>query len=114
MPVNAKIPTPLRANIMARAWELFRKRYNYPRTPFRSIGRACFASALKAAWAEARETVRLVGFGADALRRSIEALSSPAHAVGLSSSYALGPQAAMERYQQKLALTAALNFAIAA
>ena len=41
-----------RAGIMRRAWELFRANYNYPGTPFRSIGRHCFTACLKAAWAE--------------------------------------------------------------
>jgi hypothetical protein len=39
---------------MSRAWAIFRETYNYPRIPFRSIGRQCFAWALRKAWAELR------------------------------------------------------------
>ena len=39
-------------NVMNRAWTIFRETYNYPRMPFRFIGRPCFAWALRKAWAE--------------------------------------------------------------
>lgn len=71
-----------RAQIMKRAWELFRATYHYPAVPFAAIGRGCFASALKAAWAEAREAARLAAIPADAkaarvvaLRQSLEMLA---------------------------------------
>ena len=45
--------------IMARAWAIFRETYNYPRIPFASIGRHCFAASLRQAWAEARAAAEL-------------------------------------------------------
>src|SRR5688572_17892581 len=39
---------------MARARAVFRETYDFPRMPFRSIGRKCFASALRMAWGEHR------------------------------------------------------------
>jgi hypothetical protein len=53
-----------RTAIMQRAWELFRATYRYPAIPFRSIGRACFASSLRRAWAEAREAGRVAAIPA--------------------------------------------------
>jgi hypothetical protein len=44
-----------RAEVMKRAWQLFRERYAYPKIAFSSIGRHCFDSCLKAAWQEAKE-----------------------------------------------------------
>ncbi|CAH1661643.1 conserved hypothetical protein [Hyphomicrobiales bacterium] len=51
--------TPLdRAAIMRAAWAIFRESYNYPRIPFASIGRKCFAWALREAWRRGREAAR--------------------------------------------------------
>ncbi len=47
------------AEVMRRAWALFSFNYNYPLVPFRSIGRRCFAWALRTAWAEARQKAAL-------------------------------------------------------
>lgn len=44
-----------RAEIMGRAWALFREIYKYPRISFSSIGRPCFNYCLRKAWEEARE-----------------------------------------------------------
>lgn len=48
-----------RKAIMARAWDIFRETYLYPRIKFSSIGRACFGWALRTAWAEAKEAARI-------------------------------------------------------
>ena len=48
-----------RAQIMKRAWAIFRATYNYPAVPFRSIGRPCFAWALRRAWQEAQATAAM-------------------------------------------------------
>lgn len=48
-----------RQDIMRRAWQIFRSTYHYPSTPFASIGRHCFAWALKEAWRQAREAARI-------------------------------------------------------
>jgi hypothetical protein len=81
----APMPTALRRGVLARAWELFRTSYNYPRVPFRSLGWGCFTWALKRAWSEARETVRLAGLGIEALKAA-DAIE-PRVRVGLSTSY---------------------------
>lgn len=59
---------------MAEAWRIFREVYNYPYVSFRSIGRRCFASALRQAWARARELVRLLSLGRAALLAELERL----------------------------------------
>src|SRR5579871_784563 len=68
-----------RAAIMRRAWVIFRDTYRYPSIPFRSIGRPCFAWALRKAWAEAKELARVEAMTTDdkaalvaTLERSIE------------------------------------------
>lgn len=53
IPVNGgAMPKFDRRAIMARAWAIFRETYHYPRIRFASIGRPCFAWALRKAWAE--------------------------------------------------------------
>ncbi|HWL04239.1 MAG TPA: hypothetical protein VNQ99_04800 [Xanthobacteraceae bacterium] len=54
-----------RKAILVRAWAIFRETYHYPSVPFSSIGRSCFAWALRKAWAEAREAARLAAIPAD-------------------------------------------------
>src|SRR6218665_617966 len=44
-----------RTAIMAGAWAIFRTTYKYPSIKFASIGRKCFASCLRQAWAEAKD-----------------------------------------------------------
>lgn len=100
-----------RARIMRRAWELFRLNYNYPRTPFRSIGRHCFTACLKAAWAEVREIIRLSRFGVDALREAIARVSQPHRGVGLSTGYWSSGDAMVETRRQVRLYTAALALA---
>jgi hypothetical protein len=68
-----------RSTIMKRAWTLFRSRYRYTGKggiPFKAIGRACFASCLKAAWQEARKAAALAAMPADVKARRIESLTS--------------------------------------
>lgn len=45
--------------VMKRAWAIFRTTYRYPAIPFASIGRRCFAWALRKAWAAAREAAEV-------------------------------------------------------
>src|SRR4051812_15468290 len=74
-PPQARTPNPLSPKaIMSEAWRIFRERYNYPYVSFRSIGRRCFASALKLAWARARELVRLAALGWEALANELDRL----------------------------------------
>ena len=54
------MPKLHRRAIMARAWAMFRQTYCYPRIKFASIGWKCFASCLRAAWAEARKAMQIV------------------------------------------------------
>lgn len=53
-----------RAAIMSRAWAIFRAAYHYPQIKFASIGRGCFAWALRQAWAEARTAARVAAIPA--------------------------------------------------
>ena len=54
-----------RKAILVRAWAIFRETYHYPSVPFLSIGRPCFAWALRQAWAEAKEAARLMTIPAE-------------------------------------------------
>ena len=111
---DTTIPSTLRRKVMARAWEIFRVTYNYPRIPFRSIGRRCFASCLRRAWAEARETVRLAASGVDRLKAAISELSTETHATGLSTRFASSYTASLARSTQSAAYARALEFVVAA
>ena len=53
--------------VMRRAWEIFGRTYNFPTIPFRSIGRHCFASCLRMAWAEAKRARALAETPTDVL-----------------------------------------------
>ena len=110
---KAPIPAPLRNGVLARAWELFRSSYNYPRVPFLSIGRDCFAWALKAAWGEARETARLAGLGVAKLREEVARIAQPRHRVGLSTSYTDRADEVAARHAAVRAHEAAIHFATA-
>ncbi|MGJ5136860.1 hypothetical protein ACQR1V_02640 [Bradyrhizobium oligotrophicum] len=63
-----------RAAIMRRAWAIFRQTYKFPQIKFRDIGRSCFAWALRKAWAEAQEAVRLAAIPAADKSERIEVL----------------------------------------
>lgn len=58
-----------RAAVMRAAWALFRERYGYPRIPFRSIGRDCFAHCLAVAWAKAKEAAPIAAIPAESKAR---------------------------------------------
>jgi hypothetical protein len=54
--------------VMSHAWELFRKLYNYGGKfglSFKSIGRNCFASCLRKAWALLRQKMQEESLGAN-------------------------------------------------
>ena len=61
------VHTTRASRVMRRAWEIFRTTYSYPRIPFRSIGRKCFASALRRAWAEYRAAADLAATATETL-----------------------------------------------
>jgi hypothetical protein len=67
-------PKSDRAAIMRRAWAIFRDTYRYPSIPFRSIGRPCFAWALRKALT-ADDKAALIS----TLQRSIELESFNEH-----------------------------------
>jgi hypothetical protein len=51
--------------VMALAWAIFRQTYNpWGTMPFRSIGRQCFAWALREAWRRQREADRVAAIPA--------------------------------------------------
>lgn len=111
---HTTISAALRARIMSRAWAIFREKYNYPRVPFRSIGKACFAWALKMAWHEARETARLAAEGIERLRSGLVAIETPRHRVGLSTSYTGRAEEIVARANTVRLYRAALELAVAA
>jgi hypothetical protein len=70
------VPKIDRKAVMTRAWAIFRQTYHYPQIKFSSIGRSCFAWALRQAWAEARETARVAAIPPIAKAARIETLQS--------------------------------------
>ena len=60
------------SRVMRRAWQIFRETYHYPAVPFRSIGRPCFNSCLRQAWAEYRKARALSETATDTLERAAE------------------------------------------
>ena len=65
-----------RQALMSRAWIIFRQTYSYPAIPFHSIGRPCFAWALRMAWHEAREAARVAAIPTPLKLARVEALHS--------------------------------------
>lgn len=82
--------------IMSRAWAIFRQTYNYPAIPFRSIGRPCFAWALRRAWAEAKEAARIAAIPAEVKAQRTDALRSELVLIPYREDY----RAACARQQQ--------------
>lgn len=105
------IPATVRARVMARAWAIFRERYDYPRVPFASIGRHCFQTALAAAWAEAGRVAQLARHGTGALRQMLATLSAPPHRVGLSTSLTNSAEVIVARLRQRAEVEAGLAVA---
>ncbi|WP_246663758.1 hypothetical protein [Tardiphaga sp. vice278] len=76
-----------RTNVMTRAWAMFRQAYNYPRIKFASIGRKCFASCLRAAWAEARKAAKVSAMPAAAKAARIVELTDTIRFAPFSESW---------------------------
>jgi hypothetical protein len=68
------------AEIMRRAWEIFRRDYNYPAIPFHRIGRHCFASCLRMAWFEAKRAAAAAAIPADVRAARLVSLRAAADA----------------------------------
>lgn len=64
------------AQIMTRAWAMFREAYGYPAIKFSSIGRPCFNYCLRKAWAESRESAKLAAVSLADRTAQIESLAS--------------------------------------
>jgi hypothetical protein len=60
--------------IMTAAWAIFRQTYNYPAITFASIGRQCFAWALKEAHRRARVAAKAAAIPAPVREARIAAL----------------------------------------
>jgi hypothetical protein len=77
----------MQANVMARAWVIFRQTYRYPAIPFRSIGRKCFAWALRKAWSEAKEAARVATIPAPVKQARAAALTRELDLLPLADDY---------------------------
>ncbi len=76
-PVNGGALSKIdRSTVMRRAWAIFREKYKYPQIRFADIGRNCFGWALRRAWAEAREGVRVAAMSAEARAERIGTLQT--------------------------------------
>ena len=82
-----------RRAITARAWEIFRDVYHYPRIKFSSIGWKCFGWALKQAWFEARQAARLAAMPATDKTTRIAVLNRTIELAQYADSW---PQAQLE------------------
>lgn len=75
IPVNGgALPKIDRQAVMRRAWEIFRTTYHYPQIKFSSIGRPCFAGALRKAWHEAKAARAVALIPADVRASRIDEL----------------------------------------
>ena len=83
-----------KSQVMQRGWALFRETYRYPAIPFRSIGRHCFVSCLRKAWAEAKETARIAAIPAEVKAARVAELR---HALELVPYMASFPQMVARR-----------------
>jgi hypothetical protein len=70
------LPKIDRGALMRRAWAIFCETYNYPQIKFSDIGRKCFAWALRKAWVEAREAVRVAALSPVVRAERIETLQT--------------------------------------
>jgi hypothetical protein len=91
-----------RSAIMTRAWAIFRATYHYPQIKFASIGRDCFAWALRQAWAEARAGARVAAIPAPVKAERIATLQA-----------AIGREAFNDHYPSYAANVAAMRSEIA-
>src|ERR1700712_1692140 len=78
-----------RKEVMARAWAIFRRTYNFPAIKYLDIGRKCFAWALRRAWVETRQAARLASMSAEVKAERIRALETTIGRAGYIDS---GPQ----------------------
>ena len=60
------------SGVMARAWAIFAKTYNFPAIPLHSIGRHCFTWALRQAWNEAKFAAALAATSSEALQAQVD------------------------------------------
>lgn len=81
-----KNTSPAKA-VMCRAWGIFRLTYSYPQIKFASIGRRCFASCLRAAWAEYRQALAAAAIPAKAKHARIKALQRQLSLAQYADSY---------------------------
>jgi hypothetical protein len=75
------------SQIRSKAKEIFSATYNYPRMPFRSIGRACFKWALVEARRQLTEAERLAALPAEAKAARIAELHNQLALSQFSGSY---------------------------
>ena len=64
-----------RRQVMQTAWNLFRKHYNFPRLPFKSIGRKCFAWCVGEAWRVEKIAAQKAAMSVAQIQARIAALS---------------------------------------
>lgn len=75
--------------VMTRAWDLMRTRYNFGQTPFRLIGRACLAWCIGEAWRLAREAARLSDLTIGELAGRIAYIKSEIERAAYADSFAV-------------------------
>lgn len=73
--------------IMQNAWRIFRETYNYPKVRFNSIGRQCFAWALRKAHREAKEAARVAAIAPEAKAARVAELTRQIELAPYADSY---------------------------
>jgi hypothetical protein len=91
---------------MSRAWAIFRNTYGYPTVLFRSIGRQCFAWALRKAWWEVREARALAVMPAERLSARVSYLRDEIELLSFRS-FATNAGAARRKLEVELSALAA-------
>lgn len=73
--------------IKDRAKQIFAETYGYPRLPFKSIGRKCFAAALANARAEAKAAAQLAAIPANVRAARVASLSRELSLIAYRADY---------------------------
>ena len=73
--------------IMQAAWRIFRETYNYPQVRFNSIGRECFAWALRKAHREAKEAARVAAIAPEVKAARVAELARQIELAPYADSY---------------------------
>ena len=101
------MPKINRQAVMRRAWEILRETYHYPQIKFTSIGRPCFAWALRKAWHEAKSARAVALIPTDVRAKRIDELRWQIDRARFGSDWSRVQQTILACDQEMMALSRA-------